>query len=200
MIGKISGLLEEKNTHQAVIQVNGLSYEVEVPVTTSFELPEVGGAVQLYTHFVVREDAQLLYGFLSKQDREMFRVLIKVNGVGPKLGIAILSGLDGASLARCVIEDDVASLVKLPGIGKKTAERLLIELRDRVKSLLVPDTGQGSGAINLAPTTASIIEEAESALIALGYKPLAAAKAIKASKQEDQTLEALIKASLKNIV
>jgi len=201
MIGKISGVLEEKNTHQALIEVNGLSYEVEVPITTSFEMPEIGCKVQLYTHFVVREDAQLLYGFLKKQDREMFRVLIKVNGVGPKLAVAILSGLDSASLARCVQDDDVATLVKLPGIGKKTAERLLIELRDKVKTLLLPQSDTNiEGGLSLSMATASIDEEAEEALIALGYKPQAAAKSIKSCKKAGQSLEELIKAALKNMM
>ena len=201
MIGKISGVLEEKNTHQALINVNGLSYEVEVPITTSFEMPEAGNKVQLYTHFVVREDAQLLYGFIKKQDREMFRVLIRVNGVGPKLGVAILSGLDSASLARCVQDDDVTTLVKLPGIGKKTAERLLIELRDKVKLLLMPESEVGSTKeLSFASVAVSIEDEAESALIALGYKPQAATKSIKSCKKEGQSLEDLIKAALKNMM
>jgi Holliday junction DNA helicase RuvA len=198
MIGKISGVLEEKNTHQALIDVNGLSYEVEVPITTSFDMPELGCKVKLFTHFVVREDAQLLYGFLKKPDREMFRVLIKVNGVGPKLALAILSGLDSVSLIRCVQSDDLASLVKLPGIGKKTAERLLIELRDKVKALLASEPSLAAmDTLSFTPVAASVEGEAEEALIALGYKPQAAAKSIKSCKQEGQTVESLIKAALK---
>ena len=201
MIGKISGVLAEKNTHQALIDVNGLGYEVEVPITTSFDMPDIGSKVLLYTHFVVREDAQLLYGFLRKQDRDMFRVLIKVNGVGPKVALAILSGLDSASLVRCVEHDDLATLVKLPGIGKKTAERLLIELRDKVKSLLMSEPILTDlGALSYSPAAASVEEEAEEALIALGYKPQAAAKSIKSCKQPGQTVEALIKAALKNMI
>lgn len=198
MIGKIAGILEEKGTQLILLNVSGLSYEVEVPLSTVFSLPDVGEKVQLFTHFVVREDAQLLYGFLSKKDRDMFRVLIKVNGVGPKLGITILSGLDSQTLARCVADDDVTTLVKLPGIGKKTAERLLIELRDKVKvldaeggDLSLPESGQlKSAALNIQ-------DEAEAALIALGYKPQDASKAIKAARADDQTLEDLIKAALK---
>ena len=201
MIGKISGVLEEKNTHQALIDVNGLSYEVEVPITTSFDMPEIGSKVQLFTHFVVREDAQLLYGFLKKQDREMFRVLIKVNGVGPKVALAILSGLDSVSLIRCVQSDDLATLVKLPGIGKKTAERLVIELRDKVKALLASEPSLAAmDTLSFAPVAASVEDEAEEALIALGYKPQAAAKSIKSCKQEGQTVESLIKAALKNML
>jgi Holliday junction DNA helicase RuvA len=201
MIGKISGVLEEKNTHQALIDVNGLSYEVEVPITTSFDMPEIGNKVQLYTHFVVREDAQLLYGFLKKQDREMFRVLIKVNGVGPKVALAILSGLDTVSLIRCVQADDLATLVKLPGIGKKTAERLLIELRDKVKSILAAEPALSAlGTLSFSLGAASVEDEAEAALIALGYKPQAASKSIKSCKQSGQTVEGLIKAALKHMM
>ncbi len=199
MIGKISGLIEEKSTHSVLVNVNGLCYEIEVPITTAFSLPEVGTKVSLFTHFVVREDAQLLYGFLNRNDRDMFRILIKVNGVGPKLGITILSGLDSIALARCVIHDEVNTLVKLPGIGKKTAERLLIELRDKVKSL-ESEKDSESALLTNSPTGSSILEEAESALVALGYKPQDAARAIKNSKAENQSLEALIKAALKSMI
>jgi Holliday junction DNA helicase RuvA len=199
MIGKISGTLEEKSTHHALINVNGLCYEVEVPISTAFGLPEKGQPVQLHTHFVVREDAQLLYGFQNKQDRDMFRVLIRVNGVGPKMGITILSGLDAHALARCVADDDVSTLVKLPGIGKKTAERLLIELRDKVKTLVQAEDSTGKTQ-HVLSYSASIDDEAESALVALGYRPQDAAKAIKAARIEGQTLEALIKAALKSML
>lgn len=198
MIGKIIGQIEEKNTHSTLVNVNGLFYEIEVPLTTAFSLPDKGANVSLFTHFVVREDAQLLYGFLNKQDRDMFRVLIKVNGVGPKLGIAILSGLDSVALARCVNHDEVSTLVKLPGIGKKTAERLLIELRDKVKNLDVEsDSSESQANISFS---ASIQGEAESALVALGYKPQDAAKAIKNAKSDNQSLEELIKAALKSMI
>ncbi len=199
MIGKILGLIEEKSTHHVLVNVHGLCYEIEVPISTAFSLPEIGSTVSLYTHFVVREDAQLLYGFLSKQDRDMFRVLIKVNGVGPKLGITILSGLDSSELARCVIHDEVSTLVKLPGIGKKTAERLLIELRDKVKNIAEGrDTEQL--AMSEFSVATSIGSEAESALVALGYRPQDAAKAIKNVKADNQTLEDLIKAALKSMI
>lgn len=199
MIGKVIGLVEEKTTHNALVNVNGLCYEIEVPITTAFSLPDIGSKVSLFTHFVVREDAQLLYGFLNKKDRDMFRVLIKVNGVGPKLGITILSGLDSVALARCVIQDEVSTLVKLPGIGKKTAERLLIELRDKVKNLDVEGGASDSPQTNTS-FTASIQGEAESALVALGYKPQDAAKAIKNAKTDNQSLEGLIKAALKSMI
>lgn len=197
MIGKIIGLIEEKQTHSVLVNLNGVCYELEVPISTAFSLPEKGQKVELFTHFVVREDAQLLYGFLSKQDRDMFRVLIKVNGVGPKLGITILSGLDSAALTRCVSNDEVSTLVKLPGIGKKTAERLLIELRDKVKDLCDDKEALLQEAI---PYENAIQDEAESALVALGYKPQDAAKAIKQAKHENQSLESLIKAALKSMI
>ena len=202
MISKISGVLDEKTTHQVLIDVQGICYEVEVPISTSFEMPDTGSKVQLFTHFVVREDAQLLYGFLKKQDREMFRLLIKVNGVGPKVALAILSGLDSLALIQCVQSDDVATLVKLPGIGKKTAERLLIELRDKVKNLMIsePAFNSSDDFATTSQESLSIEEEAEEALIVLGYKPQAAAKSIKACKQAGQTVESLIKAALKNMM
>ncbi len=199
MIGKISGILEEKTTHSALINVQGLCYEVEVPISTAFALPDCGQTIVLFTHFVVREDAQLLYGFMQKQDREMFRILIKINGVGPKMAIAILSGLDSSALARCVADDDVSTLVKLPGVGKKTAERLLIELRDKVKGL-AENPGTEQSVQSGAQINASIEDEAESALIALGYKAQDAARAIKLSKAPDQTLESLIKSALKSML
>ena len=199
MIGKLIGVIEEKNTHSVLLNVSGVCYELEVPISTSFALPECGAAVGLYCHFVVREDAQLLYGFNAKKDRDMFRILIKVNGVGPKLGITILSGLDSASLARCVTDDDVSVLVKLPGIGKKTAERLLIELRDKVKDVSLTNDLLGAQEGSQL-SSASIENEAEAALIALGYKPQDAVKAIKAAKHSEQTLESLIKAALKGMV
>lgn len=199
MIGKIKGLLESKNTHQALIDVNGLCYELEVPISTAFELPEKGEVVELYTHFVVREDAQLLYGFNSHLDRDTFRILIKVNGVGPKLGIAILSGLNARDLQSCVDQENVSALVKLPGIGKKTAERLLIELRDKLK---VPaEAGAIADASMLAESAASggIEGEAEAALVALGYKPADASKLVKKQYSDGMSVQDLIKASLRSL-
>lgn len=198
MIGRLKGVVAEKGTGSVVLDVNGVGYELDVPISTAFDLPEPGQATSLFTHFVVREDAQLLYGFLRQADRDMFRVLIKVNGVGPKLGIAILSGLDSQALANCVQHDDVSSLVKLPGIGKKTAERLLIELRDKVKQL---PSQSGAGDLLSVPVAAQSAEdEAESALIALGYKPPEAAKAIKQVAEKGASVEQLIKAALKNMM
>lgn len=194
MIGQLRGQVLSKSTNVLELDVNGVGYEIEVPIGTAFSLPETGQTATLHTHFVVREDAQLLYGFSSRADRDTFRVLIKVNGVGPKLGIAILSGLSAAELARCVELEDVSALVKLPGIGKKTAERLLIELRDKLQTN-VPNAGQND-LISGTPEI-SVSEEAESALIALGYKPQDAAKMVKKVYDAGASVEETIKAALK---
>lgn len=201
MISQLTGLLEEKTTHSVVLDVHGVGYELEVPLSTAFALPERGEKIRLFTHFVVREDAQALFGFLLRRDRDMFRTLIKVNGIGPKLGVTLLSGLDCDALTRCVLDEDISTLIKVPGIGKKTAERLLIELRDKVKAFAV-DAQTAlpvRGTIEL-PLAHSIDDEAESALIALGYKPQDATKAIKKVRVEGQTLEVLLKAALKNML
>lgn len=199
MIGKIKGKLESKSTHQALIDVNGLCYELDLPLSSAFSLPEKGEPVELYTHLVVREDAQLLYGFSSLADRETFRILIKVNGVGPKLAIAILSGLSAADLRRCVELEDVSALVKLPGIGKKTAERLLIELRDKLSGTV--DVGDGAlfETGGTQATAESVESEAEAALVALGYKPVDAAKLIKKHAADGLSVEQLIKLALRSL-
>ncbi len=200
MIALLKGVLISKDTHSVLLDVNGVGYEVDVPLSTAFALPEAGQAVLLHTHFVVREDAQLLYGFLNMRERDMFRILIRVNGVGPKLALAILSGLSADDLVRCVQNDEVSTLVKLPGIGKKTAERLLIELRDKVKDQLVESETGDSVATGSQAAAGDIVSEAEEALIALGYKPQDAAKAIKKAHKPGQNLEQLIKQALKNML
>lgn len=199
MIAQLTGLVIQKSTHAVLLDVNGVGYEIEVPISTAFSLPEAGHKTTLHTHFVVREDAQLLFGFLEQRERDMFRILIKVNGVGPKLGIAILSGLNADSLVRCVQDDDVSTLVKLPGIGKKTAERLLIDLRDKVKGI-TPENAEPGGRVSDGSVVEDLSGEAESALIALGYRPQDAAKAIKKASEPGQNLEQLIKQALKNML
>ena len=169
-------------------------------MTTLFQLPELGSEVSLVTHFVVREDAQLLYGFIDERDRLLFRQLIKVSGVGPKLGLTILSGMDSSSFARCVQRDDISSLVALPGVGKKTAERLLIEMRDKLKDWLGPVESPAGGATTLAPVT-NIVADAEGALIALGYKPQEASRMVVAVNDDSiQSSEDLIRRALKSMV
>ncbi|MFD2228921.1 Holliday junction branch migration protein RuvA [Alkalimarinus sediminis] len=201
MIGRIRGRLVEKQPSLLLVDVQGVGYEIEVPFTTSFALSEINQDIILHTHLVVREDAQLLYGFSAVKDRDLFRLLIKINGVGPKLALTILSGLDSTQLARCVRDDDSATLVKLPGVGKKTAERLLIELRDKLKDWGLPDHDLLAGEESApAKSASSVIEEAESALIALGYKPQEATKAVNAVKVDGLSSEELIRLALKGMV
>lgn len=207
MIGRIRGILIEKTPGQALVECGGLGYEVDIPFTTFYHLPEPGQEVTLHTHFVVREDAQSLFGFASRLDRDLFRLLIKVNGVGPKMGAGILSGLDAQQFIRCVEGRDIASLVKLPGVGKKTAERLLIEMTDRIKQLegqFTPTAAgsEGSSAGSSQPPVSAHnpTDEAEAALIALGYKPQEAARAISKVAEDGMSSEVLIRLALRNMV
>lgn len=208
MIGRLKGELIEKHPPHLMIDVSGVGYEVEVSMNTFYRLPETGRQVTLYTHFVVREDAQLLYGFADKEERLLFRTLIKVNGVGPKLALTILSGSSTQEFVRSVHEQDTAALVRLPGVGKKTAERLIVEMKDRLKDLQVADLGEfrlsGGGELPAAvPAVNDAIAEAESALVALGYKPVQASKAIAQAEKALGTgasCEDLIRQSLKSMV
>jgi Holliday junction DNA helicase RuvA len=175
MIGRLQGKLIEKQAPDLLIDVQGVGYEVLVSLNTFFGVPAVGESVTLHTHFVVREDVQQLYGFGTQSERQLFRHLIKVNGVGPKMALAILSGMSANDFAICVHNNDIATLVKLPGVGKKTAERLLIEMRDKIADVDATAVGSAAGAREVKP---DISQEAESALIALGYKPTDAAKII----------------------
>ncbi|MFT5593500.1 MAG: Holliday junction DNA helicase RuvA [Oceanicoccus sp.] len=201
MIGRISGTLVEKQSPELLIDVNGIGYEVLAPMTTIYKLPELGQQVSLHTHFVVREDAQLLYGFSDKQQRSLFRALIKVSGVGPKLALAILSGIEAQSFVRSIHDGDTATLVRIPGIGKKTAERLVVEMKDRLKEWQVDSELPLMAAANPAPMGQEYwIQEAEGALIALGYKPTEAAKAISAIKQPVTCAEDLIRFALKGML
>ncbi|MFO7529912.1 MAG: Holliday junction branch migration protein RuvA [Marinobacter sp.] len=207
MIGRIRGILVEKTPGQALVECAGLGYEIDIPYTTFFHLPETGQEVALHTHFAVREDAQSLYGFTAKLDRDLFRLLIKVNGVGPKLAVGILSGLDAQQFIRCVEAKDANALVKLPGVGKKTAERLLIEMADRIGQLEGQFVPMSPGAtVAGGPVSEQVVtgpdprEEAEAALIALGYKPQEAAKAINKVAEEGATSETLIRLALRNMI
>ncbi len=195
MIGRLHGRLLEKHAPELLIEVGGVGYEVSVPMTTLYHLPGLGEPVTLHTHLVVREDAQQLYGFADRAARDMFRTLIKVNGVGPKLALTILSGMDGDQLVRCVRDGSVAALVSLPGVGKKTAERLIVEMRDRLKDWEVPEAAGGA-----TPVALDHLAEAEAALIALGYKPAEASKAIGAVSEQGETTEEVIRLALRNMV
>lgn len=205
MIGWIKGRLMEKQAPFLLIDVNGIGYEIQAPMTTFYKLPD-DGVIELFTHFVVREDAQLLYGFATKDEQSLFRSLIKVNGVGPKLALAVLSSIEPKAFVNYVHNDDVNALVKIPGIGKKTAERLLVEMRDRLKDWFVEGDGKitGNDIDKPLPLEKQITNEAESALVSLGYKPVEATKMVVMAKSENAetftTAEALIKAALKRMI
>jgi Holliday junction DNA helicase RuvA len=200
MIGRIRGKLLEKQAPELLVDVNGVGYEIQAPMTTIYQLPALGENVELFTHLVVREDAHLLFGFASLPDRALFRALIKVNGVGPKLALTILSGMDVADFVRCVRDNDAAGLVKLPGVGKKTAERLLIEMRDRLRDWHADGVAVGAGSAQLPSGGNDQLLEAESALISLGYKPQEATRMIAAVKKDHAASQDLIRAALKNAV
>jgi holliday junction DNA helicase RuvA len=200
MIGRIRGVLVHKQPPLILVEVGGVGYELQVPMTTLFQLPALGAEVSLVTHFVVREDAQLLYGFFEEGDRALFRELIKVSGVGPKLALTILSGMDARSFARCVQRNDVSSLVALPGVGKKTAERLLVEMRDKLNDWMAGAAalpGAAESGLTVVPV-ADIAADAESALISLGYKPQEASRMVAAVNDDGvQESEELIRRALK---
>lgn len=200
MIGRIRGILVDKKPPEIQVDVGGICYEVQVPMSTLYQLPEVGKELNLHTHFVVREDAQLLYGFFEEKDKSMFRSLIKINGVGPKMALGILSSMEADEFVRAVRSNDINAMVKMPGIGKKTAERLLIEMRDRLSDW---DGGsEGRSAPSAASLSTSITNDAETALVSLGYKPQQAAHAIAQvlkANPEIEDSEQLIRQSLKSM-
>jgi Holliday junction DNA helicase RuvA len=200
MIGRISGTLVHKRAPEILVDVGGVGYELQVPMTTLFQLPALGESVTLVTHHAVREDAQTLYGFASERDRELFRHLIRVSGVGPKLALTILSGMDSDDFARAVQAGDLTALVALPGVGRKTAERLLVEMRDRIASWL-DELGGGARPAATVEATPDKLRDAEDALIALGYKPAEAAKLVAAVDDDDVSAsEELIRRALRSTV
>ena len=199
MIERLRGTIIAKQAPEVIIDVGGVGYEVRVPMTTIYQLPGVGEESILLTHFVVREDAQQLYGFVREIDRRLFRDLIKVNGVGPKLALAILSGMDTEQFADCLNRNDVNALVALPGVGKKTGERLLVEMRDKAGQWLSDVLPAQSAASSTAVVTSDIRGEAEQALVALGYKPTEASRLIAAVESDDiDSSECLIRAALQS--
>ena len=194
MIARLHGQLIEKQPPVLVVDVNGVGYELEAPMSTFYKVT-LGAPVTLFVHQVVREDAHLLYGFATREERDMCRTLLKVNGVGPKMALAILSGMEADAFAACIRQGDVTTLTRIPGVGKKTAERLVVEMRDRV----------GNGPAGAAfSATASVPDSPErdaiTALIALGYKAAEAEKAIGKIKTENASAEELIRLALKGMV
>lgn len=196
MIGSLTGVLAARQPPRLLVEVGGVGYEVEAPMSTFYQLPATGETVQLYTHLLVREDAQNLYGFATEAERSLFRGLLKVSGVGAKVALAILSGISVEAFTRCVLDGDVGALTRVPGIGKKTAERLIVEMRDRVSGAAPLPAGEVPfpGAASQTPR-----DEAHSALVSLGYKPQEAARMLEAVNGDDQTSEALIRAALQSM-
>ncbi|MCP4125794.1 MAG: Holliday junction branch migration protein RuvA [Gammaproteobacteria bacterium] len=199
MIGRLRGELISKDPPFLLLDVNGVGYDVEAPMSTFYDLPASGKQVVLFTHLAIRDDAHVLYGFASESERSLFRALLKVSGVGAKMALAILSGMSTDEFAACVQLEDTAALVRLPGIGKKTAERLIVEMRDRLGKLdLAP-----SGAVSTARSQKvehSPVADAVGALIALGYRPNDASRMVRAIDSEGLSSEEIIRASLKAAV
>jgi Holliday junction DNA helicase RuvA len=195
MIGRLRGKLVSMDEHAILVDVAGVGYELEVTPNTLSTLPGVGHDVALHTHLSIRDDAHLLYGFGTLSERDLFRLLIKISGVGPKLALTLLSGMGVADLARCIRDSDVARLVKLPGIGRKTAERLVVELRDRIDHLVVSDGARPRAS----DVTRQVLEEAERALIALGYRPAEASRAVGNAYSTGKSTEDVVRAALKSM-
>ena len=201
MIGRLRGNILEKQPPLVLLEAHGVGYEIYMPMTCFYELPELQHEAVIFTHFVVREDAQLLFGFNSKQERALFRELIKVNGVGPQLALAILSGMSAQQFVTAVEKEEIASLVKLPGVGKKTAERLVVEMKDRFKGMH-GDLFGGDSAFTLTtpsaePETNDAESEAVAALVSLGYKPQEASRMISKVGRPDADCETLIREALR---
>ncbi len=194
MIGSLNGLIISKKPSEVLLEVNGIGYEVYIPLSTSFKLPSVDQTVQLLTHLIVREDQHNLYGFITEDERKLFRALIKISGVGAKLALRILSGINVEGFIRSVQMQDVDTLVHLPGIGKKTAERLLVEMKDKIGQM-------GDIALNDAIESKDlrIIQEAHNALTSLGYKSVEARKILDGIDSNGLTVEALLKQALQSL-
>ncbi len=206
MIGRLRGTLVLKRAPLLMVDVAGVGYEVEAPMSTFYALPEIGKEVVIHTHLVVREDAHLLFGFATEAERSFFRELIKVNGVGAKMGLTILSGMSVDAFAQAIRNSDVAMLVRLPGVGKKTAERLIVEMRDKMEDRVI-DPATISSMAALEADESNPINDAISALIALGYKPQEASRMVRnaqnvlrgagSMKSDDLSSEEIIRQALK---
>ena len=196
MIGRIKGILVSKTPPFLLVDVQGVGYEVEAPMSTFYQLPAVDSEVTLHTHLIVREDAQILCGFATESERRLFRSLIRITGVGAKLALAILSGMSADEFTRCVQDNDAASLTRLPGVGKKTAERLIIEMRDRLADWEGAETAALPDAA-AQPVAPDAGREAVSALIALGYRPQEASRMVQLVDSEGLSSEDIIREALK---
>jgi len=196
MIGQIRGILIHKQPPHMMVDVQGVAYEIEAPMTTFYKLPDTDVEVTIFTHLAIRDDAHLLFGFATQEERTMFRTLIKVNGVGAKMALTILSGMEADVFAQCIRGGDAESLVRLPGVGKKTAERLIIEMRDRLNDWELT-TIVDSESNNLAARSSNQSDDAVSALVGLGYKPQEASRFVFAVATEDMSSEEIIREALK---
>lgn len=196
MIGSLRGKILKKNPPQILVEVNGIGYEIETPMSTFYHLPADEKEIFLYTHLVVREDAHLLFGFYQERDRVLFRHLIKVSGIGPKVALAILSGMDSDSFMRSILDNDTGSLTRIPGVGKKTAERLVIEMRDKLAAFGEISLSTGI-LLNNGEPAGSEIADAISALVSLGYKPEQARRAVTNAPAGCVSSEAIIRYALK---
>jgi Holliday junction DNA helicase RuvA len=179
MISRLTGILAAKRAPQILIDCNGVGYEADVSMTTYYQLPEVGQQLSIWTHLLIKDDSHSLVGFSGEAERRLFRQLIRINGVGPKMALAILSGIDNQQFALCIANGDVAMLTRLPGVGKKTAERLIIEMRDKVDALMGDNV-----SVVIAPGDHSAASEAVEALQALGYRSSDAEKMISLAQQQ----------------
>lgn len=199
VIGRIQGTLIYKQPPNLLVDVQGVAYEIEAPMTTFYKLPDVSNEVTLLTHLVIRDDAHLLFGFITSADRTLFRALIKVNGVGAKMALVILSGMEAEHFTQCVFNGDADSLVRLPGVGKKTAERLIIEMRDRLQNMSMSDTsGEVASDTAAQPSQAQQqSNDAISALIALGYKQQEASRLVRSVVTDTMSSEEIIRQALK---
>ena len=199
MIGRLKGILLTKQPPTLLLDVNGVGYEIDAPMSTFYQLPELNQELVLHTHLVVREDVQQLCGFITETERSMFRSLIKINGVGPKLALSILSAISADDFARCIQDSDTTTLVRLPGVGKKTAERLVIEMRDKLKDWQTDSSSNStaSGGMIDVQHLANPVEEAVSALIALGYKPPQASRMVSQIDSNGLSSEEIIRDALK---
>jgi Holliday junction DNA helicase RuvA len=200
MIGFLRGKLVHKAPPFLVLDVQGVGYEVEAPMTTFYDLPAINQEIKLHTHLVVREDAHILFGFSKEADRALFRTLIKVSGVGPKLALTILSGQSAEEFHRCIHDNDTLALVRLPGVGKKTAERLVIEMRDRLPDLDDSTMSSADKSGVSIPVVGNAKQEAISALCSLGYKPLDASKMVQNFSAEGKSCEDMIRLALQGAV
>src|SRR5690554_891403 len=200
MIGRLQGTLVVKHPPELLIDVQGVGYEVQMPMTCFYELPDVGEQVTIWIHFVVREDAQLLFGFNTVDERALFRLLLRAQGVGPKLALTIMSSMSAGQFVAAIQNKDIVMLTKIPGVGKKTADRLVVEMKDRLKDFTGADynTGlPGEQAQALVASAPSAQSEALSALIALGYKPNQAEQVLRKVATDDMTAEDIIRQALK---